>query len=167
MGLQSTHFPRRKMSSRCSRWVSPPFIVASSTRAVCRNWRSGSIRMSGLPIARPAGWRHGGSFLPALPMAGRLLLKSPNHTFRIRALLKEFPGAAYVWLVRDPAEAFFSNRKMWISLFQRYALWDWEISALDRFLARAFCSAANCLTHAVGNVAKERLGGGDFARLTP
>jgi len=99
-------------------------------------------------------------------MAGRLLLKSPNHTFRIRALLKEFPGAAYVWLVRDPAEAFFSNRKMWISLFQRYALWDWEISALDRFLARAFCSAANCLTHAVGNVAKERLVVVDFDRLT-
>ncbi|OFZ97441.1 MAG: hypothetical protein A3H35_11845 [Betaproteobacteria bacterium RIFCSPLOWO2_02_FULL_62_17] len=43
--------------------------------------------------------------------AGRLLLKSPNHTFRIRALIEAFPGAAYVWAVRDPRQVFFSNRR--------------------------------------------------------
>jgi omega-hydroxy-beta-dihydromenaquinone-9 sulfotransferase len=97
---------------------------------------------------------------------GRLLLKSPNHTFRIRALMKEFPAAAYVWLVRDPEEVFLSNRKMWVSMFQQYAFWEWDSADLDRFLTRAFQYAAECLVCATTALPKERLVVVDFQRLT-
>jgi len=59
------------------------------------DWRSTTFREF---LAGVAGGR-----------AGRLLLTSPNHTFRIRALIEAFPGAAYVWAVRDPRQAFLSN----------------------------------------------------------
>ncbi len=97
---------------------------------------------------------------------GRLLLKSPNHTFRIRALIEAFPSAAYVWVARDPAEVFFSNRKMWLSMFRRYALWDWNVSELDTFLQQAFESAAQCLDYATGALPAKSLAVVDFARLT-
>ena len=97
---------------------------------------------------------------------GRLLLKSPTHTFRIRALMKEFPGAAYVWLVRDPEEVLFSNRKMWVSMFRKYAFWEWDAAELDRFLMRAFHYAAHCLACAVSAMPKGRLVVVDFDRLT-
>ncbi|MES2353783.1 MAG: sulfotransferase [Pseudomonadota bacterium] len=97
---------------------------------------------------------------------GRLLLKSPSHMFRIRALLHAFPEAQYVWVVRDPEETFFSNRKMWSAMFQEYALWDWEASQLDEFLRQAFSSAAECLAYAIDVLPKNRLVVVDFNRLT-
>lgn len=97
---------------------------------------------------------------------GRLLLKSPSHTFRIRALMEAFPDAAYVWVVRDPAEVFLSNRKMWSSMFGQYALWNWEMSELDAFLQQAFESTARCLDYATRALPAERLAVVDFVRLT-
>jgi len=97
---------------------------------------------------------------------GRLVLKSPSHTFRIRALTEAFPQAAYIWIVRDPAETFFSNRKMWLAMFERYALWNWDAAVLDEFLCGAFESAAECLVRAVGLLPKERLVVADFGQLT-
>ncbi len=97
---------------------------------------------------------------------GRLLIKSPNHTFRIRALVEAFPDASYAWVVRDPAEMFFSNQKMWLSMFRYYALWNWNMADLDMFLQRAFESAAQCLDYAIRILPPERLAVVDFARLT-
>jgi len=96
---------------------------------------------------------------------GRLLLKSPNHTFRIGALLKAFPEASYVWMVRNPETVFFSNRKMWASMFDTYALWDWEPPKLDLFLQQAFRHAEDCLAHAVKTLSRDRLVVVDFDRL--
>jgi len=97
---------------------------------------------------------------------GRLLLKSPGHTFRVRALLNIFPAASYIWIVRDPEEVFFSNRKMWASMFQQYALWTWEASHLDEFLLSALKSATQCLIHATRHLARDRLVVLDFRQLT-
>lgn len=97
---------------------------------------------------------------------GRILLKSPNHTFRIRALLEEFPNASYVWLVRDPVRAFMSNRKMWTRMFEKYALWDWDDAQLDAFLKEAFRSAGRCLTRAISEIPRNRLVVVDFDRFT-
>ena len=97
--------------------------------------------------------------------AGRLLLKSPGHTFRIQALVEAFPDASYVWLVRDPAELFLSNRKMWSSMFGRYALWNWSLPALDMFLQEAFVSAARCLDYATSALPQNRLAVVEFTQL--
>lgn len=96
---------------------------------------------------------------------GRLLLKSPNHIFRIRALVEELPDASYVWLVRDPAETFFSNRKMWVAMFKRYALWDWQESELDEFIAKSFKYAAESLEFATTFLGRDQLVVVDFDRF--
>jgi hypothetical protein len=98
--------------------------------------------------------------------SGRLILKSPGHTFRINALVKTFPRATYVWLVRDPIDTFYSNRKMWLAMFERYSFWNWDVSLLDDFLRLAFGFAAECLSRATRLLPRERLVVIPFDRLT-
>jgi hypothetical protein len=98
--------------------------------------------------------------------SGRLLLKSPPHTFRIQALMQAFPQASYVWIVRDPVEVWHSNRKMWLSMFRRYALWDWDETILEAFLHTAFCCARQCLSLAVAHLPPASLAVVDFTELT-
>ena len=47
-----------------------------------------------------------------LPRPGRLLLKSPCHTGRIRHLLSLYPNAQFVYIHRDPIEVFLSSAHM-------------------------------------------------------
>jgi hypothetical protein len=119
--------------------------------------------------AEPAGWfETWQAFLSDVSSnkAGRLLLKSPTHTFRIRALMQAFPNASYVWIVRDPAEIWHSNHKMWLSMFRTYALWDWDEAVLEDFLQTALCCASRCLSAAVEHLPEDRLAVIDFASLT-
>lgn len=118
---------------------------------------------------RPVGWIDTWrEFLTAVAEghSGRLVLKSPNHSFRIHALAEAFPHAAYVWLVRDPLETFLSNRKMWLAMFERYALWAWDDSLLDQFLAQSFEFASTALGRATSLLPKERLAVVTFDQLT-
>lgn len=47
---------------------------------------------------------------------GRLVLKSPTHSFRIPTLLELFPDARFVHIVRDPRVVFPSTIHLWKSL---------------------------------------------------
>lgn len=76
----------------------------------------------------------------------RLLLKSPNHSFRLPALSQRWPEAQVVWMARDPVAVFHSNRKMWRAMFDAHALRRGEdAEALDRFLAKALMRCAEVL----------------------
>ena len=48
----------------------------------------------------------------------RIVLKSPPHTCRIKALLEIFPDARFVHIVRNPYEVFFSSLKTWQRLYE-------------------------------------------------
>jgi hypothetical protein len=118
---------------------------------------------------QPEGWL--GAWLDFLgavaePTGGRLVLKSPGHTFRLNALTEAFPAASYAWLVRDPVETFLSNRKMWLAMFERYALWEWDPALLDHFLSRAMASAAASIRHAAQLLPRERLAVVRFDQFT-
>jgi hypothetical protein len=52
----------------------------------------------------------------------RIVLKSPTHTFRVGTLLKIFPDAQFVHIVRDPYVTFYSTLRMWKSLYQATGL---------------------------------------------
>lgn len=83
----------------------------------------------------------------------RLLLKSPNHTFRLQAILQALPDSKIVWMIRAPAEVFFSNRKMWASMFEQYGLTaPPDAKLLDRFIALALTRTADALTWALNNL---------------
>jgi hypothetical protein len=49
---------------------------------------------------------------------GRIVLKSPTHTARVRTLLEIFPDARFVHVVRNPLAVFPSTVKLWTKLCQ-------------------------------------------------
>ncbi|MDP2006317.1 MAG: sulfotransferase [Rubrivivax sp.] len=75
-----------------------------------------------------------------------LILKSPNHSFRLPSILERFPAARVLWMARPAADVFHSNRKMWQAMFATHGLTALgDAAALDRFLAIALQRAAELL----------------------
>ena len=72
------------------------------------------------------------------PGASALVVKSPNHVFRLKALRRAWPKARFVWTLRDPVETWISNRKMWGAMTKLYGLAPWRSEDLDRLLFHAF-----------------------------
>ena len=77
--------------------------------------------------------------------AARLVIKSPNHVFRLQALRRAWPQARWAWTLRDPADTWQSNRKMWRAMSERYALWEGRAEDLDRLLFKAMSEYAAAL----------------------
>jgi hypothetical protein len=70
--------------------------------------------------------------------AGRLVLKSPQHTFRVRALLEMFPRARFVHIVRDPYVVFPSTVHFWRVMYTSYALQTPKCDTLERQVFETF-----------------------------
>lgn len=77
--------------------------------------------------------------------AEHLVVKSPNHVFRLKALHGVWPQARFVWVLRDPADTWQSNRKMWRAMTAMYALWEGRAEDLDQLLFKAMSEYANAL----------------------
>ena len=64
-------------------------------------------------------------------------------------------------MLRDPADVFFSNLKMWKAMIEQYALWDIDPEILDReltaFLAAALRYSSEALLYAVNELPPARL----------
>lgn len=112
------------------------------------------------PTLRPEHWREDSRWLGMLEdflglcrlgeqgQTGAMLLKSPNHSFRLQALRARWPLARVVWMLRDPAEIYFSNRKMWRQMMDTHRLDKADAQAddgLDAFLAEALTQCAHQL----------------------
>jgi hypothetical protein len=98
--------------------------------------------------------------------AARLVVKSPNHTFRLKALHRAWPRARMVWALRDPADTWQSNRKMWRAMTAMYGLWQGRAEDLDRFLAKAMSEYAAALRWASDALDPQTAAYLDFDRLT-
>ncbi len=86
-----------------------------------------------------------------------LILKSPNHTWRLPAILRHFPNARLVWMARDPAQVLPSNRAMWQTMFRLHGLTMGDPAALERFLNVALMNAAGVLDGCVATLPASRL----------
>lgn len=53
---------------------------------------------------------------------GRLLIKNPGDTARIKYLLDIYPSAKFIFLHRNPYEVFYSNLKLWSYVIQTVSL---------------------------------------------
>jgi hypothetical protein len=51
---------------------------------------------------------------------GRLVLKSPQHTNRVRVLAEMFPQARFIYMTRDPFVVFPSTLHFWSTMHERY-----------------------------------------------
>ncbi len=85
----------------------------------------GSLDLSGLTPRQLREWKktfH--HFLQMLTFkdSRRLVLKSPPHTCRIETLLKMFPDARFVHIVRNPYDVFPSTVKLWKALADKHGL---------------------------------------------
>ena len=86
---------------------------------------AGALDLSGLSPAQLAKWKRGFvHFLKGVTLrTGRqLVLKSPPHTARIPHMLKLFPDARFVHIVRDPYVVYPSTLNLWRSLARVHGL---------------------------------------------
>jgi hypothetical protein len=116
------------------------------------------------PESWPAHWPGESDWLDFLASVNQLegpsrqlLLKSPNHSFRMRTLLQRFPEAACVWITRDPAHTWESNLKMWRSMTATYGLAALSDGLLTPFLEQAFHHAATALQELCRALPPQRL----------
>lgn len=70
----------------------------------------------------------------------RLVLKSPTHTARLQTILKVFPNAKFVHLVRDPLTLYASTRRFYRSLNETQGLQrhDREVEWLNEHVLATF-----------------------------
>jgi len=87
----------------------------------------------------------------------RLILKSPNHSFRAPALLRRFPNSDIVWITRSPAEIVQSNLKMWPSMINIYGLAGTPNGVLEHFIESALRQAARSLTRLRATLSRREL----------
>lgn len=95
----------------------------------------------------------------------RLLLKSPNHTFRMPALQHRFPHAQFIWMGRRSREVLASNLRMWRAMMERYALWSCPKQALEEFLQQALNACLSALTRCLEELSPAQLLWVDFDDL--
>lgn len=81
-------------------------------------------------------------FLAAVLRArpGTLLLKSPNHTFRLPALAERFPRARFVWLHRNAADVRQSILNMWQQMMALHGFTTPDSAELHRFVDTALAT---------------------------
>ncbi len=103
--------------------------------------------------------------IAAASPGARLLLKSPNHTFRLPLLRSLFPRAQFIWIGRDTGEVLASNRRMWRAMMEIYALWDCPSHAIEEFLQDMVRACAAALGRCVEGMPPERMLWVDFEQL--
>jgi hypothetical protein len=69
---------------------------------------------------------------------GRLILKSPTHTCRIKTLLEMFPEARFVHIVRDPYVVFPSTVNLWQSLYRTHGIQIAKFAGLEEHVFQTF-----------------------------
>jgi hypothetical protein len=100
-----------------------------------------ALDLEGLtPRARRAWGRALVHFLRRVTLRrpGRLVLKSPTHSCRIRHLLRLFPEARFVHIVRDPYVVFPSTVNLWKSLYETHGLQRPTFAGLEEHVFRTF-----------------------------
>jgi omega-hydroxy-beta-dihydromenaquinone-9 sulfotransferase len=95
----------------------------------------------------------------------RLLLKSPNHTFRLPLLRGRFPGARFLWIGRHTGEVLASNARMWRAMIDLYGLWDCPAGTLEGFLQDMVRAGAATLGRCLEDMPRERMLWIDFEQL--
>lgn len=95
----------------------------------------------------------------------RLVLKSPNHVFRLDAVARVFPDAPWVWIGRPAAAVWHSNLRMWQSMVDTYGLWPAPADALEAFLDSCMARYVTVLDRTVATQPAERVQWVDFDEL--
>ena len=69
---------------------------------------------------------------------GRILLKSPTHTFRLPILHQMFPDARFVHIIRNPYDIYPSTVNLWQSLEAVYGYQSPRYEGLEEYVFKTF-----------------------------
>ncbi len=97
--------------------------------------------LEGLSPEAREGWKQALlGFLRRVQVArpGRMVLKSPTHSFRIRTLLELFPDARFIHIVRDPRVVYPSTVHLWRKLHKSQGLQNPTHRGLEEYVFRTF-----------------------------
>ena len=112
--------PQEDEFALCNLGMRSPYLwIAFPNGPYDHEWES----LGTLPAADREHWKATlRSFLQGVTLTrpGRLVLKTPLHSFRIPTLLELFPDARFVHIVRNPAAVFRSTLRLWPSLHQQH-----------------------------------------------
>lgn len=95
------------------------------------------LDLENVPAHARAAWERGlVKFMKRLlyRKPGRLILKSPTHTARVKILRELFPDANFVHIVRNPYVVFPSTRKTFLALWKEMSLQPAPYPGLDDFI---------------------------------
>jgi hypothetical protein len=114
----SWDLPQEDEFALCNLGVPSPYATIAFPNEQPQN--EGYLELDQLPRRARQQWKQ--SFLYFLKQlhsrrAGRIVLKSPTHTFRLPTLLELFPNARFVHMVRHPVAVFLSTVRLWKSLY--------------------------------------------------
>jgi hypothetical protein len=70
--------------------------------------------------------------------SGRLVQKSPQHTFRLPVLTEMYPRARFIYIARDPAVVFPSTVHFWKTMFDSYGVQTPNNRGLESFVLDTF-----------------------------
>lgn len=87
---------------------------------------------------------------------GRLVLKSPPHSFRIPTLQSLFPEACFIYLIRNPREVYASTVHLWRSLFHTHGYQKPDESWISEFVLDTFARLCRRVEATRGMVAEGR-----------
>jgi hypothetical protein len=88
--------------------------------------------------------------------AGRLVLKSPQHTFRLQTLNRLFPRARFIHIVRDPYVIYSSTVHFWTTTYREFALQAPPYAGVERMVLDTFCRLHDTLAAARAEIGDDR-----------
>jgi hypothetical protein len=131
-------YPHEDEFALCSMGLGSPYDQAAFPN---RPQGAEFLDFQNVSAAKVARWKAGLRwFLQQLTLRvdKPIVLKSPPHTARIRALLELFPDARFVHIVRDPIAVFPSMIWTWQSVFRRHGLQRPEFEGLEEYVFENF-----------------------------
>ncbi len=99
------------------------------------------LELDALPARDRRRWEQAlVSFFRQLTCArpGRLVLKSPTHTFRLPTLSRLFPRAHWIHITRNPFEVFASTVGLWRSMYAAYGYQRPRLVGLEEYVLATF-----------------------------
>jgi hypothetical protein len=131
--------PQEDEAALCLRGQPSPFLtVAFPSRSPMD---PDYADLEGLSLPQLARWKSRLlQFLQLLlfKRPGRLVLKSPQHTFRLKVLHEMFPRAKFIHIVRDPYVVYPSTVHFWKTMYETYGLQSFDLGALREYVFSTF-----------------------------
>jgi hypothetical protein len=153
--------PQEDEAALCNRGVPSPFATVAFPNHPPQYPRYGDLE--DLSPAELARWeKQFRAFLKELlfKRPGQLVLKSPQHTFRLKAIDRMFPHARFICLVRDPFVVFSSTVHFWTKMYEAHGLQRPKLESLGEQVFATFSAMHERLEQA-----RKRIDPGRFVDL--